>query len=307
MAANLIILDDTRVLPDRDFRSVAQRVRRRAPDIRAFVATERRGLGRARLQQLLRPTLFVEMQPLAGLRVRRGAMARPEATLRAKTAAYRMLEAAGLPVPAWRAIVPGVRLDPGEWGPWVVVKPDLGMRGINVEAVATDEVRYRGPEELPEGHLGRRGPLLAQRFVPTPEAPSFYRVTTCFGVPLFAIYYFYPPAGGAARMGGPGRPPQVTTGNDSLARLTDEADVLELGRRIHALLPQVPTIGCDFVRDRDTGQLWIAEINQSDVWALSSPVGIRLQAKRGLDLYAQFGALDRAAEAMIDATRRLAR
>lgn len=302
MAANLIILNDTRILPDRDFREIARRVRERAPDIHAFVATERRGLRRAQLVQLLRPTLFVQMKQLEGFKRWRGTLARPLSGARGKMAAYRVLEAGGIPVAPWREIVPGIKLDPSEWGPWMVVKPDLGRRGIDVETVATEEVRFRAPEELPPGHLGREGPMLAQRFIRTVDEPAFYRVTTCFGEPLFAIHYFAPPGKGTVGDG----PPMVAVKHFA-ARLTDDADLLDLGRRIYALLPEVPTIGCDVLRDRETGKLWIAEINQSSVWALSSPVGVAFQAKRGLDLYAQFGALDRAAEAMVRATRRFAR
>ncbi|HKY95227.1 MAG TPA: hypothetical protein VJL84_07965 [Kiloniellales bacterium] len=299
--SNLFILHDTRVLPDRDFREIVKRVRALAPDIHASLVTERRGRVRAQWAQLLRPTLFVEMEAVAGLRHWRGAVARRRT--RGKMAAYRVLEAGGLPVPLWREIVPGIRLDPAEWGPWVVVKPDLGRRGIDVAAVATAELRYRAPEELPAGHLGREGPMLAQRFIRTEQGPAFYRVTTCFGEPLYALHYF----NDGMRPTPDDRPLDVIA-NDSMGRrLTDEADLLDLARRVHALLPEVPTIGCDILRERDTGKLWIAEINQSGVWAFSSPSGIAIQARRGLDLYQQFGALDRAAEAMVEATRRLAR
>ncbi|HKY95226.1 MAG TPA: hypothetical protein VJL84_07960 [Kiloniellales bacterium] len=306
MAFNLIILSDTRILPDRDFREIAKRVRARARDIHAFVATERGGRSTAQWAQLLRPTLFVEIQPVAGLRRWRGTLAAPQEGARGKMAAYRLLEAAGLPVPAWREIVPGIKLDPAEWGAWVVVKPDLGLRGINVEAVRTEELRYRSPEELPADHLGRTGPMLVQRFVPTPDGPSYYRVMTCFGVPLLATYLYTAPSGAPPRLQSRDGPPKVTLAYPP-ARLADEADILDLARRVHATLPQVPTLGCDFLRDRDTGQLWISEVNKSNVWQFSSPRGIRFQSRLGLDLYGQFGALDRAAEAMIAATRRFAR
>ena len=302
MAANLIILNDTRVLPERDFLAVARRVRERAPDIHAYVVTERRGLRRAQLVQLLRPTLFVEIQKVAKLKRWRGALAGPQARARGKMAAYRVLEAGGIAVPAWREVVPGIKLDPAEWGPWMVVKPDRGRRGIDVEVLATAEVRYRPPEELPAGHLGRESPMLAQRFISTVDEPAFYRVTTCFGEPIFAIHYFAPAGQGTVDDGSP----KIMVQHFA-ARLIDDADLLDLGRRVHALLPEVPTIGCDVLRDRETGKLWIAEINQSSVWALSSPVGIGFQSKRGLDLYGQFGALDRAAEAMVRATRQFAR
>lgn len=299
--ANLFILHDTRVLPDRDFREVVKRVRRLAPEIHASVVTETRGRALAQWSQLLRPTLFVELYPVAGLRHWRGRVAKPRT--RGKMAAYRVLEAGGVPVPPWREIVPGLALDPAEWGPWTVVKPDLGRRGIDVEAVATAAVRYRAAAELPAGHLGLEGPLLAQRFIPTVDGPAFYRVMTCFGEPLHALHYFTEAAPSVLA----GQPPEVQPSSTSGRRLTDEPDVLALARRVHALLPDVPMIGCDILREQGTGQLWIAEINQASVWSFCSPVGIATQAKRGLDFYGQFGALDRAAEAMVQATRLLAR
>jgi hypothetical protein len=302
---NLIILHDTRVQPDRDFREIAKRVNGRKGDIRAYVITERRRNLRAQLAQLLHPTLFVQMEPVAGLWRLRGYLAAPKS--QGKMADYRMLEAAGLPVPRWTEIVPGIALDPAEWGPWVVVKADRGLRGLDVEAVATRELRYRKPEELPQGHLGRtRGPLLAQRFVRTGPAPVYYRVLTCFGVPLCAIHYTdrnpVEPGTGVTS------PPIVVVRKPhDHSQMTDNPEVIALARRVHALIPDVPALGCDILRSADDGSLWLAEINRSSVWALSSEIGIRRQASWGNDYYGQFGALDRAAEAMVEATRRFAR
>jgi hypothetical protein len=300
---NLIIVVDTAVLPDSDFRAIAKRVRQLDPTIHSFVITDRHRSRSAELAQFLRPTLYVEIEPVRPVRPRRGFVARRVIAL-GKARIYRALEAAGLPVPPWREIVPGIALDPADWGVFVVVKPDRGHRSINVEAVRTAELRHRAADELPEGHLGRGGSLLAQRLIPTADAPAYHRVTTCFGEPLFAIRYFHPP--GALPDLPDGRP-WVAVDRPYAAQLIDDPDVLALARRIHEVFPDVPAVGSDILRHRDTGELWIAEANLGGVWALSSPVGIRFQALRGLDLYAQFGALDRAAEAMIEATRRLAR
>jgi hypothetical protein len=146
--------------------------------------------------------------------------------------------------------------------------------------------------------------MLAQRYIPTIDGPAYYRATTCFGEPLFAIHYFHPPGTLPPH---PSGGPTIAVKRPHTARLAEDPDVIALGRRIHALFPASPVIGSDIMRHRDTGELWIAEVNLGSVWALSSVVGIAFQASRGLDLYQQFGALDRAAEAMAAATWRLAR
>jgi hypothetical protein len=302
------MLHDSRVQPDRDFREIAKRVRRLDPRVHAFVVTQQRRNLAAQLAQLLRPTLFVEFYRLPKQRYLRGHVARGGEY--SKSWAYRRLDAAGLPVPRWVEIVEGLRLDPAEWGPYVVVKPDLGFRGASVAAAKTAQVRFRAAESYPEHHLGRLGAMLAQRFIYTGAHPVAYRALTCFGEPIFAQRWTgattQPPLSGPAGFA-EGQRGIVASARGASTMLTEEADILAFARRIHEVFPDAPLIGSDILREVGTGELWIAEINMHDVWALNSPAGIAVQASTGIDLYGQFGALDRAAEAMLRATRRLAR
>ena len=58
----------------------------------------------------------------------------------------------------------------------------------------------------------------------------------------------------------------------------------------------------------ETGELWVLEANTSGwTWHFSSPTGLRLQQTFGLDFDAQFGGLRRAAEILVEQTRRRAR
>ncbi|HKY95225.1 MAG TPA: hypothetical protein VJL84_07955, partial [Kiloniellales bacterium] len=184
---NLVILADVTAQMDRDFHEIAKRVRALAPEIHTYVVSRPRHRRRPLLAQFLRPTLFVEIFPAPYLPIRRGFVAR--SLRQGKIASYRTLDAAGLPVPRWTEITPGTRLDPAQWGNYVIVKPDRGQRGAYVFPVKTSRVRFKPRESYPEEHYGRRGPMLAQRFVYTGPYPTSYRVLTCFGEPLLALRY----------------------------------------------------------------------------------------------------------------------
>lgn len=305
---NLFIVSDPRNQDQRDFERIAVLVEEMAPEIRArHLPTQRRARG-PRWRSLLRPTLTVEMQEGGRFRPLRGALAHCRS--RGKIEEYRRLEAAGLPLPEWCVIEPDTRLDPAYWGPHVVEKPSIGGRGANVRLRRTSRVRYRAPEDYPEGHRGRDGPMLAQRFVFTGDRPSAYRVLTCFGRVVMAIRYHNAaaplPEGAAVGQANTGVNIVASARGTTIAE-TDEADVLALAEACRRAFPDSPMLGIDIMRSADDGSLWLAETNQGHCWLPSNPDGRNMQAEFGLDFYAQFDGLRRAAEGMIEATRRLAR
>jgi len=73
-------------------------------------------------------------------------------------------------------------------------------------------------------------------------------------------------------------------------------DVLSLAERAHAAVPRVPLLGVDILRDADTGELFVVELNGLGyTWDFSSPTGLSLQAQFGFNLEAQLGGRRRAA------------
>lgn len=316
MALNTILVANDEAYRKDDFLRIAAEMRQLAPEIHCYNVWRDRLSPRAQAAQLLRPTLTIELARPRRHWTLRGAVARAQGG--GKVAGYRRFDAAGLPLPRWTVIEPATRLDPAEWGEWVVLKPARGSRGRGVTIARAAEVRYQPPESYPPEHPGRRGPMLAQRYIYPGPWPVHYRVTTCFGRPLFCIRYemkheLQAPLPDVAAFGD-GQPRSVPTsprGNDDKAFTCDalavaDADVLALGRRAHAALGDVPLLGLDVIRDARDGSLHIAEGNQGSVWNLSGERGDLWRA-RGLDGYSQFGAIRVAAEAMVDATRRLAR
>ena len=305
---NLFIVSDPAYQSPRDFSRIAELVEETAPDIRAeYLSVARRGRG-PRWRSLLRPTLTVRINDGGRFRPLRGAVA--AIGRRDKVSEYRRLEAAGLPVPKWCELLPGTTLDPAEWGSHVVEKPAHGGRGAYVRLRRTGRVRYRAPEELPQDYPGQVKRVLVQRFVRTGDQPEATRVLTCFGKVVAAIHY----RNVGAQL--PERP------NPELGRLTttvvasargshvvaaDDPAVLALGSACHAAFPEVPILGTDVMREQATGKLWVAEVNCGYCWMLSNGEGLAVQQQFGLDFYRQFDGLRRAAEGMVEATRRLAR
>ena len=298
------------VVQRRDLAAIAERVEKQAPEIEVALADKRRAGQWKLLPHAFRPTLTVAFGDLMRSRFLSGRILHC-ATLLKHTELER-LRAAGIPVPDWVVIEPDVRLDPAVWGPYVVVKPSAGGRGVDVRIRRTGRVRYQPPESFPPRHAIRKGPLMAQRFVYTGPWAVSYRVCTLFGRALYCwrveqshqkrrLESRWEFAGTADGGGIQIIAPSMT----STYTLVDDEEVIALAERAHRLaFPDYPYLGIDLLRDVESGEVSVIEANTGgNVWHLSSRLGISLQRAQGIDLYSQFGALDRAAAQLVDATR----
>jgi hypothetical protein len=69
----------------------------------------------------------------------------------------------------------------------------------------------------------------------------------------------------------------------------------------------LPSLGIDIIRDAETKELFVVELNSSGWnWHLSSDVGLQNQRDYGMDHYFQFDALRVIADSLIEKTRTLA-
>ena len=298
-----------------DFREVSRKIAARAPDIAAFVFTTRAAVRPMLAAPWLiqRPTLSIEFDGRRGRpRILRG-LRLGHFGPGGKIAQYEALDANGLPVPEWVEIAPQTALDPAKWGPYVVVKPSRGRKGAYVWVHRTGRVRFRPPADYAEGHPGRLGPMLAQRFIYTGPWPVSYRVLTYFGEPLIAYRHEgrhdLPPldsADGVKRAGG--GLSIVAAAKGGTAMLVDRPDVVELARRVHAVFPTIPSLGIDIVEEQGTGRLFVLEVNPGgQSWTLTSDAGVAIREEFGLDFHAQFNALERIADRSIEVAREYAR
>lgn len=294
----------------KDFRDAGALIEARAKDIKVSVLSTASVLTTLRTPTIAtRPTLSIELDRLKWLRPLRGA--RLVHQRMGKIEEMSVFDKAGLPVPGWTEIVPGIKLDPAIWGPYVVVKPSHGKRGAFVRITKTGRVHYTAPADYPEDHPGRRGPMIAQRYIHTGRWPTAYRVLTYLGRTLMAIQYegrkdfaaMERPDGFRHGQG----PSIIASAKGCTIGLTAEQDVLDLAAQAHAVFPTIPSLGVDILRDEVTGKLYLIEINPSgNSWLLCGTTGRSYQEQFGLNFYEQFGALDIIAESSIEATRRLA-
>lgn len=295
-----------------DFETVAGRISRehRGVHAQALSSRDRLRTPLALLGLAGRPSLLVEMhrpalgRPLRGRRLRHAEQD--------KIAELRALERANVKVPRWTVLEPGEKLDPAEWGPYVVRKPSWGGRGYNVEIIRTARVRHKRPEEYAADHLGRLYPMIAQKFVYTGRLPESIRVLTYLGRPLLSMRFYDAPQVRPLERRDAFREAAghniVASTEGAKIAFCDDPDVLALAKRVHAAFADIPSLGIDIVRDADSGELFVLEINpQGESWHFASVSTLRQAYAAGIDLYAQFDALGTIADASAEAATRLAR
>ena len=258
-----------------DFEAIARHARDIDPALEVFVVRSDLPNSYSRRKAATRPTLVFSPGRLAGFRPLRGKIyqGRPIPKLEQ----LRRLKAADVPVPRTVQLEPGLHLDPAEWGEFVVVKPtDLATssHGSGIQLMRTERIRFRAPQDYPAGHPGRRAPMMVQRFINTGDRISLYRVLTLFGEPLYANRYGS--AKSTVNLGASDEEIEasIVASNGlsiSESEFVQPDDILDLARRAHRAIPEVPLKGCDIIRDAATGALFVLEVNPGgNTWHFSS-------------------------------------
>jgi hypothetical protein len=294
-----------------DLRAIGEHVRRLDPTIAVFVVPQTSRSRRNRAFAAGRPTLVVSAGEIMRFRPARGRVY--QGVIIPKMDEIARMRTAGLPVPRTALLTPGMSLDPAEWGDLVVLKPtdiassSLG-RGIQLTRAA--RVSYRHPAAYPPAHPGRLGPMMVQQFVDTGERIAVYRVLTFFGEPLYALLEDSPDAR-VPRDAPDEQLERATVASQATqlmeCRFIDEPDVLALARAAHQVIPGVPLKGVDILREKDSGKLYVLELNcGGNTWHFSSAVQAGERAANGPEfrqmLYAQFDAMQTAARVLVART-----
>lgn len=290
-----------------DFVEAARFVRELAPDIEPFVVRDKKKQ-RWRIDLARRPTMVFAPTALRRWRPWRGRVFAGEHL--SKSEEMTMLGEAGFPVPKWRRLTEHVSPDLESFSRYVVMKPDVGLQGSEVRIVRKGRAKWRVPKTKVAGRPSTD--WVVQEFVRTGPWPISYRVTTLFGDVLFAWRVEADrdrrPLNEVDDFSRHGGISISSTGKGCGFTLIDDEEVLGLARHAHGAFPEIPLLGFDILRDSETGQLSIIEVNASgQTWHFSSSMGKDLAKDFGIDLYEQFGGMRRVAEILIDQTRRTAR
>lgn len=305
----LLLVASRKVNHHPSFEEIRREIVARAPDIDCVVLEDKHWKLR-RWALASRPTFVFSPIALRKLRPVRGRVFAGR-HLR-KSEEYRALEAAGIRVPRWTVFGPSERPDLSGFSDYVVTKPDLGWRGAEVKIQRKGRVRYKPPSRpLPQGD----DQTIAQEFVYTGPWPVSYRVTSLFGRPFScwrveADRSRRPLEGPDAFAGGEagGGMSIVSSGKGCVFNLCDDPEILAFGSGAHRAFPDIPLLGVDVVRDAHTGECFVLEVNASGyVWHLDSETGRGIQNDHAIDFRSQFGAIELAADVLIDQTRRCAR
>jgi hypothetical protein len=293
-----------------DLRRIARRVSELDPSIAVHIVSKRQRDQLKLLWLWPRPTLSLAFIDVTKRKLLPGRFISGRRL--GKRGEYVRMDAAGIPVPRWQVILPETRLDPAEWGPFVVEKPDQGRVGANIRIRRTSRVSYVAPEALPNDHYGRRGPMLAQQFIYTGERPSSYRVVTFFGEVLASYRQTTrdrgPPLRGRWAFRDTGGISIVSNTRSMEVELDGAPDVVALAERTHRLaFGDIPLLGIDIVRDADTGELFVLECHaHGTAWMFSSQMGLSIQAANRIDLASQYDGMEKAARILARITPSLA-
>jgi len=296
---NLVLVHwSDHALTRNDLVQIAERVTQIDPNIGAFVVPHHKPHQLKLLPRWGQPALSVSFLALERRKLLPGRLV--SGLLLYKHGEYARLDAAGIPVPKWTLISPETRLDPAEWGPYVVEKPSAGRRGSQVRIRRTTRVRYADPSSFQIGHYGRDGPMIAQCFIYSGERPSSYRVVTLFGEVLLCYRQIAPARGfllkGRWNFRDTGGISIVSNTKDMIVELVEDKAVIALAERAHReAFPDIPVLAFDIVRDCETGSLYVLECHAGGTWMFSSDVGLAIEAANNIDFRAQFGAVEKAA------------
>jgi hypothetical protein len=301
---NLLIVQSAPEQDPADWIAIKQIIERKAPDIEVRIAINGQRNSVTARWQVERPSLVFSPVRLIDFVPRGGAVYCGH--ILGKDEQLRRLSSIGILTPKTATLSSASSFDPVEWGEYVIVKPNNLNSGAGVKLVRTIDLSTRYEELTAIAN----DQFLVGPYIDHSEDgyPTEYRVLSLFGHALYC----------ARNRWGNKRPPLAEIAADPLGiiasnsktmgerirSICDDSEIISLGQRAHHAFPECPVIGVDIIRESQSGLLYVLEVNpHGAVWHLSSPLAKKMNPEHVRDLYAQFNALDVAADLLIQQTR----
>jgi len=209
---------------------------------------------------------------------------------------YELLAREDFPFPKSKYISTLADLDDLDLNERFVIKPNKGGQGKDVILVTAAACKDVVRSKFGESNLD----LIAQKSINTGPKPTSYRVFSVLGEVIYCVKYESRTVDVEQSIAETNFAPiAANLTHDRFMELVNDQEIIELGERIHRQFPMIPVLGQDIVRDIDTQELYVLELNTSGwTWHLSSDFGIRFRKQFKLDYYGQFNALEKITRAL---------
>ena len=293
-----------------DFRDIALRMAKAAPDVRVQVFHPAK-YSEVPYDTWKIPTLLINLMLSQPLVLPRGAQLLSRQL--SKLQQDEMFRLGRINAPKIARYEIGMSLEPEVWGEFVLMKPmplHMTSKGKSIQVFRTSRLAAMSAGDFPPAHLVHTTPMLIQTFIDSGPFPQKYRALTLCG----EVLYIAEDTCGTRRPDFSAPDEKIEAGiyhaNGASIDYGDYPDIHEFARRMAAAFPSIPLLGCDIIRDAQSGELHALEVNAGgNVWHFSSKMMAEGRARKPEALkkvHAQYGAFDVAAKALIRATRRMA-
>jgi hypothetical protein len=310
---NLILVLNNKRYNPRDFIDIGARIARGADDIEVYAATAGSPPSILEAAAWKKPTLTVALSTEGAFSPIRGPLLIGKRI--EKLQQVKALQQAGVSVPPAQPFELGMNLDPHIWGEYVLLKPmplEASSHGEGIQLFRSLRLEKMKLADFPEQHPIHRYPMIVQKFIDTGNYPCKYRALTLCGEPIYIQHTTLnsPRAALEACDAVLAAAVVATGGAERTYQHLDYPDVFAFAKRMAATFPDIPLLGCDIIKDINTGELYGLEVNPNgNVWHFSSPMWARRRKQLpevAAAMHSQFGAFDVAAKALIRAARQLA-
>jgi len=304
---NLIYVHQPKHLWYSDIEAIAEKMNSIAPEIKVLGVMTDQSADVIPPADWSRPTLTFSFGRIKHFIPPRGPVY--ENRFVSKLDQYRAFRRLGIATPYTAPYQHGMRLDPTDWGPFVILKPcdPANMsNGLHLQVFRTASLSGR---QLPRDHASWKLPMLVQQWIDTGEKLTAYRCLTLFGAVLYG-----------SRTQRMDVRPSLDSPDSVIEAMPAESDrgqntrthdrsLMEFASRMAEAFPRHPILGCDILREGSTGRLYALEVNAGgNVWHFSSPRTARWRTfEQTHSLKTEFSSFEIAAEVLAKKTRLEAR